>query len=1127
MGPSKAIPAVSVPNAPTLDSEADARRKAEARAYALSSSSSRPSKRKNAPTTQTTTPRALLAGKSPGQVDKPTSLSIRRPDRASKLHKTSNKLPPLPATTLPSSQEQPTANFASLKEGNTHTDVIIEDTDDEYQIFVKSLGLDDSLFAALDNDDEEFHLSEVEDDDDEDDDEGAGAGSIDFPQCPISATPIDPDKAEDSTPPLSSPLSSSPMTLPDFETEVYKDLEEELGSLLEEDMEAAVRSLMTSKKPGTPSQNIKTPSGTSHSPKDMRTTDKSLSKDASRPKSESPATPLRETARQGTRTQVTYRQSQQLRRLLTRHYQTLVQQAVLAVRAAQMQKLHKEKSDFLSGETSDDLAEILDGAVGMLQDLDQNRKDAIRNSIQMTQTLSDGRSSLKGRRSLLPRLTESSEDSTGKQLKDRPLTRAAFTRTLEEHSVVGTKRTAFDIPGLVNLKDTFATIDKSVEGVEGSDNILELPTHAGACKLVLRQAGAHYDEGFIPGMGDLSENFCDPKEIFGAMFQPPCTEEQQALLRRNRNLFTSGEDNLVLRGVNLYGEKQWILIADRYLPDRSVNIISQRYSKLCVMLYKANGIFIDGKGKLEAPPKLESVDDIDEAKVKELELETVEPPAILNVHRWSLEEDLTLLKAVPIMGHMWAELGARLIPHRDRGHLRKRYQVLERRVKATVARTSKLDSIGQKSQRFQPASRKGNTNTAQTKQAVPRGPRPGPSRSGSKKATPTSNVSISQQPPMSIEKAAASLTYLRPPREDDVEENLCSPSEGGNTSGGTTACSTASAVPDICANPDLPSESATKSTVPLKGTDLKPLTNVNTATSRAAFERLVDGASEEWSQMSRMQSMLENGTESRHADATVNDLVRSPLHGMTSSTLPQIQLESSLSGLSFLQFDTSKLSSGKAENKSTEMSGESILTRVLCASAKSNSSAGDAAPASGDTHQANAESPRKRQKLQPSTTIAPSTPKRTNFFSAHGTPIGLSPGFRHSPTRRNGGSIPLTPNVSYSPAPSAVMRLMSEPSVDEIQFCDFQLSEASRNELEGVLEEQAHDPTPPPLTPSKNSLMLDDLEAISALNSLSNSPFRPSKKRKENSNGPPAKKSLFATVVGNGKEKDPKTRLQF
>ena len=122
-----------------------------------------------------------------------------------------------------------------------------------------------------------------------------------------------------------------------------------------------------------------------------------------------------------------------------------------------------------------------------------------------------------------------------------------------------------------------------------------------------------------------------------------------------------------------------------------MNIISQRYSKLCFLLYKAHGIKIDKDGDLNDPPKLESVDDLDEDEVGKLK--RVPPPAILNVHRWSIEEDITLLKAVALMGSMWAELRARLIPHRDRGHLRKRYQVLERRVKATAARVTKHEKI--------------------------------------------------------------------------------------------------------------------------------------------------------------------------------------------------------------------------------------------------------------------------------------------------------------------------------------------------------------------------------------------------------------------------------------------------
>jgi hypothetical protein len=152
----------------------------------------------------------------------------------------------------------------------------------------------------------------------------------------------------------------------------------------------------------------------------------------------------------------------------------------------------------------------------------------------------------------------------------------------------------------------------------------------------LDEAGAEYDKSALPDGLDPSENFCDAKEFLGDAFKPPCTHEHEMVLRRNRNLFTSGEDNLVLRGVNLYGEKQWGLIADRYLPDRSVNIISQRYSKLCVMLYKAHGIDIDTEGNMNQPPKLESVDDLDETKVATLKQCT--PPAILNVHRWSKSE---------------------------------------------------------------------------------------------------------------------------------------------------------------------------------------------------------------------------------------------------------------------------------------------------------------------------------------------------------------------------------------------------------------------------------------------------------------------------------------------------------
>jgi hypothetical protein len=74
-----------------------------------------------------------------------------------------------------------------------------------------------------------------------------------------------------------------------------------------------------------------------------------------------------------TKTMVTAEQVERLQTLLNRHYQTLVQQAVLAIQAAHLNKTHKfrDKTDFLASETADDLVQVLDAAVGMVQDLDQ------------------------------------------------------------------------------------------------------------------------------------------------------------------------------------------------------------------------------------------------------------------------------------------------------------------------------------------------------------------------------------------------------------------------------------------------------------------------------------------------------------------------------------------------------------------------------------------------------------------------------------------------------------------------------------------------------------------------------------------------------------------------------------
>jgi hypothetical protein len=136
----------------------------------------------------------------------------------------------------------------------------------------------------------------------------------------------------------------------------------------------------------------------------------------------------------------------------------------------------------------------------------------------------------------------------------------------------------------------------------------------------------------------------------------------------------------------LYGEKEWVLVSDRFLPDRSANSISQRYHRLSFLIYKSNGIFIDDDGKLAPLPTFKKgcviSEDQASRRIQEaiVKIKPPEAPTTMNVHRWTMEEDIAILKAVPMMGNQWAEICNHIIPHRDRGHIRKRYQVLERRI---------------------------------------------------------------------------------------------------------------------------------------------------------------------------------------------------------------------------------------------------------------------------------------------------------------------------------------------------------------------------------------------------------------------------------------------------------------
>lgn len=151
----------------------------------------------------------------------------------------------------------------------------------------------------------------------------------------------------------------------------------------------------------------------------------------------------------------------------------------------------------------------------------------------------------------------------------------------------------------------------------------------------------------------------------------------------------------------MYGEKQWAMLSDRFLPCRTFSEVAHRYSKMSVLIYIANGVHVDDEGKLADCPTDSNGNSVSCSEYDEdfinANLKQVEEPEQYGLYRWTMEEDIMLLKAVPLLGKVYAEIGKILIPHRHRGALRKRYQALERRVKGVLKREKKLaDSIKKK-----------------------------------------------------------------------------------------------------------------------------------------------------------------------------------------------------------------------------------------------------------------------------------------------------------------------------------------------------------------------------------------------------------------------------------------------
>ena len=297
--------------------------------------------------------------------------------------------------------------------------------DDEYAKFVQSLlqeedSLPPTMKETEEEDDQEYKSS---------DESMEGNESMDTSHCITTAPPL----GNSSTPPSSSALDDAPFDdFGDLDWEFDLDpmaLEAELGALLEEELEAAESTLLKGGDPVALPPNNKDMRSI---PLDANNANSSTITSAMAPTEESNLSSCSRSTVVQAPVPPTVAQMTQLKTLMAHHYQLLLQQSILSVRAAhgnkfrhdpnpspavpldpttttttsggvvggagvvaggpgpgtrKLYKFHskrrRESNFFMGGETQDDLGDILDGAVTMLQDLDQNRKDAIRHFIQM------------------------------------------------------------------------------------------------------------------------------------------------------------------------------------------------------------------------------------------------------------------------------------------------------------------------------------------------------------------------------------------------------------------------------------------------------------------------------------------------------------------------------------------------------------------------------------------------------------------------------------------------------------------------------------------------------------------------------------------------------------------------
>ena len=248
------------------------------------------------------------------------------------------------------------------------------------------------------------------------------------------------------------------------------------------------------------------------------------------------------------------------------------------------------------------------------------------------------------------------ERSTATSVNDKEPNSSHMLKQLHDHLQDSFLRelSFFHVDGIgkavdINIQEDpqTATLSAAKKSYQGQEKVI--------CKRWLEKNGIRCNDILIPGVRARRE-----------LFTLPFTkDEADRIESENENVdklegyFTRSEDKLLMQGRNLFGEKEWGLVAQRFFLDTTTNPIYEvkrlynRHDELFYKILQSNNILLDSSGSPliagAMPIALCPDGDLDfwfQRHARGLDMRPIKEPYLKGLHRWTIEEDVMLLRAV-------------------------------------------------------------------------------------------------------------------------------------------------------------------------------------------------------------------------------------------------------------------------------------------------------------------------------------------------------------------------------------------------------------------------------------------------------------------------------------------------